>query len=404
MPNGVVRVYPGSGATAMLPLTPKNGYNPTVIFCGGFVMPNGPDGWGNYSFPFATTYTIANSKDCQRITPEPLDGSSPSYQQDDDMLESRTMGQFIYLPTGKMLMVNGGSKGTAGYSIETMASPQATVRDGNPLGQSLADDPALTPAIYDPNAASGSRWSNKGFSAAKFPRLYHSTALLLPDTSVMIAGGNPNIDVNMSSTYPTTYEIEIFYPDYFSASTRPEPSGIPDKLTYGGDPFDITIPASSYSGSANDAADSVIVAVLRSGWTTHGMNFGQRFLQLNSTYTVNSDGSLVLHTAQMPPMPEVFQPGPAFVHVTINGIPSVGKYVIVGSGQMEKQSTGSVSVLPDNVRVDNAKGTADGSTTSSSSGSGSGSGSGGKSGSTMLNVNVLATLFAIVMGAVLSSL
>ncbi len=32
MPNGVVRVYPASGATAMLPLTPANNYTPTIIF------------------------------------------------------------------------------------------------------------------------------------------------------------------------------------------------------------------------------------------------------------------------------------------------------------------------------------------------------------------------------------
>ena len=36
MPDRIVRVYPASGATAMLPLTPKNKYTPTILFCGGF--------------------------------------------------------------------------------------------------------------------------------------------------------------------------------------------------------------------------------------------------------------------------------------------------------------------------------------------------------------------------------
>lgn len=32
---GAVRVYPASGGTAMLPLTPANGYTATIMFCGG---------------------------------------------------------------------------------------------------------------------------------------------------------------------------------------------------------------------------------------------------------------------------------------------------------------------------------------------------------------------------------
>ena len=50
MPNGVARVYPASGAVAMLLLTPVNKYTPTVLFCGGFDMP--ADYHGNYSWPF----------------------------------------------------------------------------------------------------------------------------------------------------------------------------------------------------------------------------------------------------------------------------------------------------------------------------------------------------------------
>ena len=47
MPNGVARVYPASGAVAMLPLTPVNNYTPTLLFCGGTDMPEAY--YGNYS-------------------------------------------------------------------------------------------------------------------------------------------------------------------------------------------------------------------------------------------------------------------------------------------------------------------------------------------------------------------
>ncbi|KAJ3508389.1 hypothetical protein NLJ89_g5777 [Agrocybe chaxingu] len=360
MPNGVARVYPASGAVAMLPLTPANNYIPTVLFCGGTDMPD--YAWGNYTYPFINTWEYPASKDCQRITPEPQDGSSPAYQQDDDMLDGRTMGQFIILPTGKLLVVNGGLNGTAGYAQATLVT--ASYAD-MPFGESLASGPVLTPAIYDPEAAKGSRWSNAGLGASTIPRLYHSSAILLPDGSVMIAGSNPNVDVNLTTIFPTTYKAEIFYPPYFSAKTRPAPTGMPKTLSYGGNSFDLTIPASSYSGSANDVAESAQVVITRGGFTTHAMNMGQRLLQLNNTFTVNKDGSITLHVAQPPPNANLFQPGPAFLWVNMNGIPSNGTYVIVGNGEIGPQPTSAASVLPESVRLSGASGTADSSNTSS---------------------------------------
>jgi hypothetical protein len=280
------------------------------------------------------------------------------------------MGQFILLPDLKLLVVNGGLNGTAGYSQQTGQTPSFNLML---YGESLASGPVGTPAIYDPNAAQGSRWSNAGFGTSNIARLYHSSAMLLPDASVLIAGSNPNIDVNTSAIYPTTYQAEIFYPAYFSAKTRPAPTGMPQTLSYGGNSFDLTIPASSYSGGSNDAAASAMVTLLRGGFTTHAMNMGQRAMQLRNTFTVNTDGSIILHVAQPPPNPYIFQPGPGFLYVVINGVPSNGSYVIVGNGQIGPQSTASDSTLPDSVRAD-----------ASTSGSGE-AGTNGRSNSTSSN-------------------
>ena len=358
MPNGVIRVYPGSAGVAVLPLTPGNNYIPTLIFCGGSDMPD--YAWGNYSYPFISTWEYPASKDCQRITPEPGDGSNPAYVQDDDMLEGRTMGQFIILPNGKLLMINGGLNGTAGYAQSTLTAPTPGQM---PYGESLASGPVFAPALYDPNAPPGSRWSRPDFNSSTIPRLYHSSAILLPDASVLVAGSNPNIDVNLTTIFPTTYQAEIFYPPYFSASTRPAPTGMPTTLTYGGSYFNITIPANSYSGPANTAAASATCVIIRPGFTTHAMNMGQRFLQLNNTFTVNSDGSIILHVAQLPPYPNIFQPGPAFMFVNVLGIPSNGSYLIVGNGQIGTQPTSSSSILPPNILA-SASGTASGSNSS----------------------------------------
>lgn len=263
MPGQIARVYPASGGVAMLPLTPANNYTPTIIFCGGTFMTD--QQWGNYSWPFANTWEIPTSKDCQRITPEPTDGTSPEYEQDDDMIIGRTMGQFIALPDGTLFMVNGGANGTAGYSTQTLQTP---LYGDMPFGMSLAADPVLTPAIYNPNAPKGSRWSNAGLGSSQIPRLYHSSAVLLPDTSVMIAGSNPNVDYNASTIYATEYRAEKFYPWYF-AHTQPKPTGVPTKLSYGGPSFDVSFGSDSYSGNANDAAANSTVVVIRTGFTTH---------------------------------------------------------------------------------------------------------------------------------------
>lgn len=345
MPNGVVRVYPASGAVAMLPLVPSNNYTTTVLFCGGSDMP--ADYYGNYSWPFYNTWTYPASSDCQRLTAEPPDGSSPVYEQDDSLLEGRTMGQFITLPDGTMLLVNGGQNGTAGYANQTLYVPSLNQM---PYYQSLASGPIGTPAIYNPNAPQGSRWSTAGLSTSSIARLYHSSAILLPDASVLIAGSNPNIDVTLNSPYPTTYTAEIFYPPYFSSSVRPQVSGVPSTLSYGGGYFSLNVSASSYTGvTANQAAANTTVVLSRGGFSTHAMNMGQRHLQLNNTYSVNDDGSYVLYVSQVPPNPNLLTPGPVLLFVVVNGIPSNGTMVIVGTGQVETQPTSAASPLPPSV-------------------------------------------------------
>ncbi|KAI0246177.1 glyoxal oxidase [Lactifluus subvellereus] len=355
MPDQIVRVYPASGANAMLPLTPANNYTPTLIFCGGQTMDDAS--WGNYGYPGVDTWTLAASSMCHRIIPEPVDGSAPAYVQDDSLPIGRTMGQFVALPDGTLLVINGAEYGTAGYAQRTLTT---TTFGAMPFGESLATGPVAQPAIYNPNAPAGSRWSTAGLSSSNIPRLYHSSALLLPDGSVMVAGSNPNADVNLTTKYPTTYTAEYFYPPYFAAKTRPVPRNIPANLSYGGNPFNITVPSSSYTGDAEGAAGNTTVWLIRQGFTTHAMSMGQRIMQLNNTFTIQDDGTIVLHTAQLPPSPNLFQPGPAFLFVTISGIPSNGTYVLVGNGQIGAQPTAPASVLPQSSRATRGSGSSNG--------------------------------------------
>lgn len=69
-------------------------------------------------------------------------------------------------------------------------------------------------------------------------------------------------------------------------------------------------------------------------------------MQLNNTYTINSDGSATLHVSQVPPNPAILAPGPAWIFVVVNGIPSMGQEVMVGSGKIETQNVTQPASLP----------------------------------------------------------
>ncbi|CAH7687128.1 glyoxal oxidase N-terminus-domain-containing protein [Phakopsora pachyrhizi] len=320
-----VRTYPASAATAMLPLTPKNNYTATILFCGGTNLQ--PDQW-------QTNWNIAaypTDSSCVKMTPD----VSGNWEDEDSLFEGRSMGQFVIMPDGRLWMGNGIAKGTAGYGNTSWA-----------IGQSFGNNPILAPAYFDPQAPKGSRWS-RPMSNATVPRLYHSVASLLADGSILTAGSNPNADYIAPGTanYPfvTEYRAEKFYPDYYT-KTRPKPSELPKSLSYGGDYFNITLSSSDLGNGAK--LSSAFVSIVRLGYSTHAMNMGQRYLQLNSTYSPNSGGSGTLHVSQMPPCVACFPPGPAMMFVVVAGVPSMGSMVMIGNGQIGDQPVLNAAPLP----------------------------------------------------------
>lgn len=76
------------------------------------------------------------------------------------------------------------------------------------------------------------------------------------------------------------------------------------------------------------------------------MNMGQRYVQLDNTYSFNSNGSATLHVSHLPPNPAILTPGPALLFVVVNGIPSTGVFVMVGTGTLGKQPTKPKQALP----------------------------------------------------------
>jgi hypothetical protein len=103
-------------------------------------------------------------------------------------------------------------------------------------------------------------------------RMYHSSAVLLPDGSVMVSGSNPNPDYTPPAPdvlYPTEYRTELWYPSWYN-DRRPEPQGLLSSYSYGGPSFDVTLDAEDLFGDVENIK-TAFVSIIRPGFSTHNM-------------------------------------------------------------------------------------------------------------------------------------
>lgn len=72
----------------------------------------------------------------------------------------------------------------------------------------------------------------------------------------------------------------------------------------GGDPFDISLTLNDLGGNALNINKTKAV-IIRTGFSTHTMNMGQRHVELDTSFTSKDDGSATLHVAQLEPNPAI---------------------------------------------------------------------------------------------------
>ncbi|BEI84330.1 hypothetical protein CcaverHIS002_0409340 [Cutaneotrichosporon cavernicola] len=327
-----VRVYPASAATTVLPMTPANNWTASILFCGGTNLQN--TDWDPTN---RNIVQVPTERSCVKIQPD----VDSTWYQEDALDEGRSMGQFINLPDGRLFFVNGCGQGTAGYGNQSWA-----------IGQSYGDVPRLTAYYFDASQDRGKRWSTAGSSTTA--RMYHSSAVLLPDGSVVVSGSNPNADFVSAENPPTTpnnnykyfseTSIEVFYPDYWD-KPRPAPANMPSTITYGGDSFDIELSKADLADTTANIARTKAV-IIRTGFSTHALNMGQRHVELQVSFSTNELGGATLHVAQLPPNPAILAPGPAMFFVVVNGVPSNASWVMIGDGKVGQQNIGATSQLP----------------------------------------------------------
>ncbi|KAF8595715.1 DUF1929-domain-containing protein [Ceratobasidium sp. AG-I] len=313
LPNGQRVTYPMSGVGVLLPLSPDNNYKPEYMLCGGSEL-------SDMLLEYEISSQSPASNHCARIV---LDAAGIAAGWTSEVMpEARIMPDATILPDGKILITGGAKTGTAGYGNVQ-----------NQVGQSNADNPAYTPVLYDPAAAPGSRFNSTGMPTSNIPRMYHSTSTLLPDGRVMIAGSNPNAYVE-TRTYGTEYRVEYISPPYMF-KPRPAFSGLPATWGYGQQmTFSVTLPV-----AVNPPA--MTVSLMDLGFATHGVHMDMRMVKLKCTLSANKKTLVVTG----PPNAAVYPPGPAWVYVLFNGVPSVAQRVIIGSGDSPPVDQGAIDNL-----------------------------------------------------------
>lgn len=170
-----------------------------------------------------------------------------------------------------------------------------------------------TAEIWDPVSGVWTRHAE-----AQIARLYHSTALLLPDATVLVGGGGaPGPADNLNA--------EIYSPPYLfdergAPAARPVINSLPSTLTVGRE-FQL-----GYTDLSGTAARVVLI---KSGSTTHGLNFEQRFVEL--PFTTSSCSAPSCLSVRMPSNPADVPPGYYLLFVLNDkGVPSRARFVFLG--------------------------------------------------------------------------
>jgi len=207
----------------------------------------------------------------------------PAWRQTPPMAFPRSYHNLTLLPDGSVLAVGGG-------------------KTTDPFDQTQS---VFAAEIWSPVSET---WTT--MASMVTPRLYHSTALLLPDGRVVVAGGGrfggASKDDKLNS--------EIYSPPYLFKGTRPSITSAPATISYG----------SIFSLSTPDAARIATVSLIRMGSVTHHFNVDQRYLSLTFQVT----GSSVDVTA--PANANLAPPGDYMVFIVdTNGIPSAAAIVKV---------------------------------------------------------------------------
>jgi hypothetical protein len=237
----------------------------------------------------------------------------------------RDYGSAVMYEPGKVLIAGGADPPTATAEVidmnvaapawRSVASMKVARRhlnttllpDGTVLATGGTSGPGhnnTTTAVFSAELWNPATEAWTTLASATVPRLYHSSALLLPDGRVMITGGDG---------YP---DVEVFSPPYLFKGARPSMSGVPAAIAYG----------QQFSVQSPDASGIAKVTLIRLPSVTHAFDQNQRLNALQFTKGTGTVDMTAPANANLAP------PGHYMLFIVNgNGVPSIGSILQLGA-------------------------------------------------------------------------
>ena len=267
-------IDPATWTWSTVATSPFDGHS-AVMYRPNKIMKSGT--WADPDFNGANSYNADG-----RTAVIDMNAPTPAWRSTAPMAHGRSYHNMTLLPDGTVL-----------------ASGGQSASDGINLDQSV-----LPAEIWNPDTET---WTT--VASLTNGRLYHSTALLLPDGRVLMAGGGA-----LPGRATDVRNAEIYSPPYLFRGPRPTISAAPATANYG-DSFDVMTP---------NPAQIAKVSLIRSASVTHAFDMNQRFQFLSFT---QGAGKV---TVQAPATANLAPPGDYLLFlVDTDGVPSVGRFVRV---------------------------------------------------------------------------
>ncbi|XP_020541096.1 aldehyde oxidase GLOX isoform X2 [Jatropha curcas] len=188
LPGGS-RNFPCTGSSVLLPLRLTGGIDVNkipeteIMICGG----SRP---GAYTKAYTEHVYVEATRTCGRLK---VSDPKPEWIME-LMPMPRVMNDMLLLPTGDVIIINGAANGTAGWDV--------------------AVNPVLFPVLYLPKEVPTRRFVV--MNPTNIPRMYHSTAALLPDGRILVGGSNPHARPSILTV--ESVEGTVSYNEMFSVT------------------------------------------------------------------------------------------------------------------------------------------------------------------------------------------
>jgi hypothetical protein len=283
------RTYPGMGSCVLLPLEQHQEATSTALDTAKILLIGG-----------STSISPNKNTDATDIAEIfTVNLKNPENSQGWNIVPSKPIKRFlsdsVLLPDGTVLVTNGAKKGVADDNKEAVKEIE----------------------VFNP---SNNSWTAIG--TLQRPRLYHSSAVLLRDGRVLVAGstGHNWIKSTLAPEDHFEHTVEVIKPPYLREDSinRPKMESLPLSITYKSS-FVVTT-------MDNNADDIKTVSLIRLSSTTHNNNMDQRCIMLS--IMDRTDKTLRLSA---PNDGSWAPPGYYMLFVVNNdGIPSMGEIIQVG--------------------------------------------------------------------------